>query len=104
MATSAPDERAELDIDLSPVEYCLDYLTRAFPTRQMEIIYRRHRDGALAADDRRTRGNPVVNPQAEAARAELIEHICALPPIKAALDAILERFGHDKVAEITGTQ
>src|SRR3546814_2394067 len=32
----------------------------------------------------------------------MIEQICALPPIATALDAIIERFGIDQVAEVTG--
>lgn len=95
------EERAELDIELSPLEYCLDYLTRAFPTRQMEV-YTDDTGEQHSRPMSDEHGNPVTNPQAEAARADLIEHICALPPIKAALDALLERFGHDNVAEITG--
>ena len=95
------EERAELDIELSPLEYCLDYLTRAFPTRQMEV-YTDDTGEQHSRPMSDEHGNPVTNPQAEAARADLTEHICALPPIKAALDALLERFGHDNVAEVTG--
>ncbi len=96
-----PDERAELEIDLSPREYVIDYLERAFPTRQMRIF----------TDDTGTSrsvpmedeaGNPVYNTDAEAARDQLIEHLCALPPIMSALDGLLEHFGHDRVAEVTG--
>nr|WP_234716250.1 strawberry notch C-terminal domain-containing protein [Sphingopyxis macrogoltabida] len=47
-------------------------------------------------------GHPVYNPEAEAARDELIETLCAMPPIMSALDALLEHFGHDNVAEVTG--
>jgi hypothetical protein len=47
-------------------------------------------------------GNPVHNPQAEAAREQLIEHICAMPPIPTALDALLEHYGVSAVAEVTG--
>ncbi|MBN2974304.1 hypothetical protein FHR20_004321 [Sphingomonas leidyi] len=97
----SPDERAELEIDLSPREYVIDYLERAFPTRQMRIF----------TDDTGTQrsvpmedeaGNPVYNPEAEAARSQLIEDLCALPPITSALDGLLEQFGHDTVAEVTG--
>jgi hypothetical protein len=95
------EERAELDIELSPLEYCLDYLTRAFPTRQMEV-YTDDTGEQHSRPMSDEHGNPVTNPQAEAARTDLIEHICALPPINAALDALLERFGHDNVAEVTG--
>jgi len=97
----SPDERADLEIDLSPREYVIDYLERAFPTRQMRVF----------TDDTGTprsvpmedeAGNPVYNPEAEAARDALIEQLCALPPIMSALDGLLEHFGHDTVAEVTG--
>jgi hypothetical protein len=39
---------------------------------------------------------------AVAARDRMIEQLCALPPIAPALDAIIERFGVDAVAEVTG--
>lgn len=97
----SPDERETIEIDLSPVDYMVDYLSRAFPTRQMQLF---------TDDTGQTRsepmhdehGNPVYNPDAEAARDRLIEHICALPPIKSALDGLLEYFGHERVVEITG--
>ncbi|EZP66266.1 putative methylase/helicase [Sphingomonas paucimobilis] len=97
----SPDDRADLEIDLSPREYVIDYLERAFPTRQMQVF----------TDDTGTQrstpmvdeaGNPVYNPEAEAARAQLIEDLCALPPITSALDGLLEQFGHETVAEVTG--
>ena len=96
-----PDEREALELDLSPREAIVDYLTRAFPTRQME-------EYVDELGDVRSRpmwdeaGNPVHNPQAESARAGLIEHICAMPPIPTALDALLEHYGVSAVAEVTG--
>ena len=97
---SAP-AREPLDINLDCKEYVIDYLERAFPTRQMQVF----------TDDTGTQrstpmvdeaGNPVYNPEAEAARAQLIEDLCALPPITSALDGLLEQFGHETVAEVTG--
>ena len=32
----------------------------------------------------------------------MIEHLCAMPPIKPALDGIIEHYGPEKVAEVTG--
>ena len=101
LAELSPEERADPELELSPVEYVIDYLTRAFPTRQMET-YTDDTGEVRSRPMFDAAGNPVVNPEAEAKRAELIEHLCALPPIKAALDAILERFGHENVAEVTG--
>ena len=92
---------AGLDIIADCKEAIVDYLTRAFPTRQME-------EYTDELGDVRSRpmwdeaGNPVHNPQAEAARADLIEHICAMPPIPTALDALLEHYGVTAVAEVTG--
>lgn len=97
----SPEDRADLDIDLSPREYVIDYLVRAFPTRQMQEFT--DDNGNLRSfpmDD--AAGNPVYNPEAEAARDVLIELLCAYPPIHSALDAIILRFGVDQVAEVTG--
>jgi hypothetical protein len=47
-------------------------------------------------------GRPVHSQSALRARDELIEQLCALPPIGTALDTLLERFGTDAVAEVTG--
>jgi hypothetical protein len=97
----SPDERADLEIDLSPREYVIDYLERAFPTRQMRV-FTDDTGTARSIPMEDEAGNPVYNPDAEAARAQLIEHLCALPPIMSALDGLLEHFGHDRVAEVTG--
>ena len=101
LAELSPEERADLEIDLSPREYVIDYLERAFPTRQMRVFKDDTdtlRSIPMVDDD----GHPVYNPEAEAARDELIETLCAMPPIMSALDALLEHFGHDNVAEVTG--
>jgi hypothetical protein len=47
-------------------------------------------------------GRPVHSRDALQARDALIEQLCALPPIGTALDAVIERFGADAVAEVTG--
>lgn len=96
-----PEERAELDLDLSPREAITEYLTRAFPTRQMEEFQDElgdtHSRPMFDAD-----GNPVHNPDALDRRDAMIEHICALPAIPTALDAILNHYGPSRVAEVTG--
>lgn len=101
LGSLGPDERAALEIDLSPKEYVVDYLERAFPTRQMRV-FTDDTGTARSVPMEDEHGNPVYNPEAEAARSALIEHLCAMPPIMAALDGLLEHFGHDRVAEITG--
>jgi predicted RNA methylase len=96
-----PAEREALDIAYDCKEYVVDYLTRAFPTRQMEE-YKDELGDVRSRPMWDEAGNPVHNPQAEAARADLIEHICAMPPIPTALDALLEHYGVTDVAEVTG--
>ena len=97
----SPEDRADLDIDLSPRENVIDYLERAFPTHQMQIYVDdtgEERSMPLFDGD----GRPVHNSEALARRQQLIEHLCALPPIKPALDGIIEHYGTDRVAEVTG--
>lgn len=47
-------------------------------------------------------GQPVECREAVARRDELIERLAALPPVPGALDQIVQRFGTDTVAEVTG--
>ncbi|MBL4641259.1 MAG: strawberry notch family protein [Verrucomicrobiales bacterium] len=97
----SPEERAELDIDLSPRENVIDYLERAFPTQQMQVYVDdtgEERSMPMFDDD----GRPVHNSEALQRRQALIEHLCGLPPIKPALDGIIEHYGTDRVAEVTG--
>ncbi|WP_121120127.1 strawberry notch-like NTP hydrolase domain-containing protein [Croceibacterium ferulae] len=97
----SPEERAALEVDLSPRENVIDYLERAFPTQQM-VTYKDDtgevRSMPMFDDDRR----PVHNQEAEAKKAEMIEQICAMPPIKPALDGLIEHYGTEIVAEVTG--
>jgi hypothetical protein len=101
IASLTADERAQLDIDLSPREAMIDYLTTAFPVRMMRVL--KGSDGQdrseLMVDDG---GNPVFCQEALARRDELIEQLCSLPAIGAALDTLIAHFGTDAVAEVTG--
>lgn len=97
----SPEERASLDLDLSPRETMIDYLKSAFPTRQMRVV--RASDNSLRSEPMIDEdGHPVRCEEAIAARDELIETLCAMPPVPAALDALIARFGTDRVAEVTG--
>lgn len=101
LADLTVEEREALDIDLSPREYVIDYLAKSFPVRLMQVFA--DEDGNLRSEAMSDEeGNPVLCPRAEAARDALIEQLCALPPIATALDAIIEHFGTEAVAEVTG--
>ncbi len=101
LADLSAEDRAEIQLDLSPREIVADYLDNAFPTRAMESYW--DEDG-----NERSRpmfdeaGNPVHSQEALRIKAETLELLGALPPIVPALDAIISRFGTDFVAEITG--
>jgi predicted RNA methylase len=101
LADLTPEEREALEIDLSPREYVVDYLTAAFPTRQMRVFTDAEgncRSEPMSDEE----GRPVHCQAALRGRADLIERLCALPPIGTALDALIERFGAAAVAEVTG--
>jgi hypothetical protein len=101
LADLSAEEREALEIDLSPREYVIDYLTAAFPTRQMRVFTDAEgntRSEPISDEE----GRPVHSRQALRARDELIERLCALPPIGTALDTLIERFGTQALAEVTG--
>lgn len=101
LAELSPEERESLEIDLSPREYVIDYLTAAFPTRQMRVFTDAEgntRSEPMSDEE----GRPVHSQEALRSRDELIEQLCAQPPIGTALDTLIEGFGTDAVAEVTG--
>ena len=101
LADLTDEEREALEIDLSPREYVVDYLVKSFPVRLMAVFTDENgnaRSQPMVDDE----GRPVLCRSALAARDNMIEQLCALPPIATALDAIIERFGIEQVAEVTG--
>jgi hypothetical protein len=97
---SAPPA-ATLDINCDCKEYVLDYLAHSFPTQ----LYEPYSDGdgnlasrpAYDAD-----GNVIQCREAIERRDRLIEHLASMEPVQGALDQIVQRFGTDMVAEVTG--
>ncbi len=78
----------------------LDYLAHAFPTQ----LYERFTDGEGNLSSRPVcrDGQPVKCRDAVARRDRLIERLASLPPVQGALDQIVQRFGTEQVAEVTG--
>ena len=92
---------ATLDINCDCKENVIDYLERAFPTQQMQVfVDDTGEERSMPMFD--NEGRPVHNAAAIEKKQRLIEHLCALPPIKPALDSIIEHYGTEKVAEVTG--
>ena len=100
LASIPPEEWNNLSIDLTPREYVLDYLREAFPVHLMEAI--EGEDGAVTLVPVMVDGRPAVSQEALRRREDLIEKMALLPAVPGVLDALLETFGTDAVAEITG--
>ena len=91
----------DLSIDLTPRELVLDYLAHAFPV-QLQEAFTDEEGNLMSRPVFDGDGNPVQCQEALAARDELIGKLASLPPVPAALDQIVHRFGHGAVAEVTG--
>ncbi|WBQ19626.1 strawberry notch C-terminal domain-containing protein [Sphingobium yanoikuyae] len=101
LAALDAEARANLDIELSPREFLMDYLSAAFPTRQMRTYTDDSgnvRSEPMTDED----GRPVHSQEALQMREQLLEELCALPVVGSALDHIIGHFGVDQVAEVTG--
>ena len=91
----------DLGIDLTPREHVLDFLAHAFPVQLQEPFT--DSDGnlmsrpAVDAD-----GHPILCQEALAQRDALLEQLASLPPVPSALDQVVQHFGHETVAEVTG--
>ena len=100
LASIPPEEWNNLSIDLTPREYVLDYLREAFPVTLMEAI--EGDDGAVTLFPVMVDGRPAVSQDALRRREALIERMACLPAVPGVLDAILDAFGTEAVAEVTG--
>lgn len=100
LAEIPPEEWRNLEVDLTPKEYVLDYLRGAFPTTLMEVV--EGEDGETMLVPVLKDGRPVQSQEALRLREALIERLASLPAVPGVLDAVLDGLGSDAVAEITG--
>jgi hypothetical protein len=100
LADIPTDQWNDVQVDITPREYVLDYLFHSFPTQLYEPFTDDH--GNLSSRPVYRDGEPVQCRAAEARRDRLIEKLASLPPVPGALDLIIQRLGTDVVAEITG--
>jgi len=100
LADIPTEEWNDLQVDLTPREYVCDYLMNSFPVQLFEEFS--DAEGNLSSRPVINHGQPVICREAEEARDCLIEHLASLPAVPAALDQIIQRFGTDRVAEVTG--
>ncbi len=90
----------DVQVDITPREYVLDYLAHSFPVQLYEPFT--DSEGTLSSRPVYRDGQPVESREALARRDRLIEKLASLPPVPGALDQIVQRFGTDVVAEVTG--
>jgi predicted RNA methylase len=100
LAEIPPEEWNNLAVDLTPKDQALDYLMGAFPVTAMESI--EDEDGAVTLRPLIADGRPVLSQEALRLREALVTELACLPAVPGVLDALLEAFGPDQVAEITG--
>lgn len=96
------DEIDYEELDLSPKSTLIEFLRRSFPVAQFEE--RMDPDGnVIKVPVMDSEGNRVLNPESVAARDRLIETLnreLTLP--ESPMDMLLNTFGVDNVAEVTG--
>lgn len=96
------DEDSQVEmLDLSPREILVEYLRNSFPTTLYQEVEdaEGNKSWQPVVD---SEGNVVEDPEAIRKRDELIEVVGALPVPENPLDQIVNYFGHEKVAEVTG--
>ncbi len=91
----------DLGIDLTPREAVLDFLAHAFPV-QLQEPYTDGDGNLMSRPATDAEGRPVLCREALAQRDALIEKLASLPPVPSALDQVVQHFGHEAVAEVTG--
>jgi predicted RNA methylase len=100
LAEIPTEEWGDVQVDITPREYVLDYLANSFPTQLYEPFT--DSEGTLSSRPVFRDGQPVQSREAVARRDRLIEKLASLTPVHGALDQIVQRFGSDVVAEVTG--
>ena len=100
LAEIPTQEWGDVQVDITPREYVLDYLAHSFPVQLYEPFT--DSEGNLSSRPVYRDGQPVESREAVARRDGLIEKLASLPPVPGALDQVVQRFGTDMVAEVTG--
>ena len=100
LADIPTEDWGDVQVDITPREYVLDYLAHSFPTQLFEPFT--DSEGNLSSRPVYRDGQPVECRDAVERRDRLIERLAALAPVQGALDQIVQRFGTDLVAEVTG--
>jgi C-terminal domain on Strawberry notch homologue len=100
LAEIPTEDWGDVQVDITPREYVLDYLAHSFPVQLYEPFT--DSEGNLSSRPVCRDGQPIESREAVARRDRLIEKLASLTPVPGALDQIVQRFGTDMVAEVTG--
>jgi hypothetical protein len=100
LAEVPTEDWGDVQVDITPREYVLDYLFHSFPAQLFEPFT--DGDGNLSSRPVFRDGQLVQCREAVARRDRMIEHLASLAPVQGALDQIVRRFGTEMVAEVTG--
>jgi predicted RNA methylase len=100
LAEIPTEEWGDISVDITPREYVFDYLAHGFPTQLYELFT--DDEGNLSSRPVYRDGQPVQCREAVQRRDRMIERLASLAPVHGALDQIVQRFGTDMIAEITG--
>ena len=100
LAEIPTDEWNDLTVDVTPREYVGSYLQHSFPVQLYEPFT--DGEGNLSSRPVFRDGQPVECREAVRRRDEMLEHLGSLPPVPGALDQVIQHFGTEVVAEVTG--
>ncbi len=89
------------NLDLTPSESLIDYLKKSFPVQVYEE-YEDENGNRLSRPVKDSQGNPVLDKRAVALRDQLITKIGKMKVPDGPLEMLLDEFGTENVAEVTG--
>lgn len=89
------------DLDITPRDQVIQLVEASFPTQQYET-YVDDNGNERSRPVVDSQGNPVTNREAEAMKERLIDRLASIRVPQGPLDMILDHFGVDEVAEVTG--
>ncbi|MET4328570.1 hypothetical protein ABIB80_004405 [Bradyrhizobium sp. i1.15.2] len=100
LAEISTGDWGDVQVDITPREYVLNYLAHSFPVHLYEPFT--DQEGNLCSGPVYREGQPIKSREAVARRDRLIEKRASLPPLPEALDQVVQRFGTAMVAEVSG--
>ncbi|MDE5464892.1 strawberry notch family protein [Bradyrhizobium sp. CSS354] len=100
LAEISTEDWGDVQVDITPREYVLDYLAHSFPVHLYEPFT--DQEGNLWSGPVYREGQQIKSREAVARRDRLIEKRASLPPLPGALDQVVQRFGTAMVAEVSG--